>query len=300
MPGSNQQPIYAVTGITGQVGGVVAGKLLEAGKAVRATVRSADKGPPWMKRGCQVAIADMADANALTDAFAGAEGVFILLPPIFAPSPGFPEAKAVIAAVKATLTKTHPKKIVCLSTIGAQATQTSLLTQLSLLEQSLGTLPTPIAFLRAAWFLENFAWDIGPVQKTGVLDSFLQPMEKLFPMVATADVGRVAAELLQQQWTGRRIVELEGPRRITPNDVAATFSKILNRPVQARAIPRETWPARFAAQGPGNFEPRIQMLDGFNQGWITFESDQSRTVKGVVEIESVLRELIQRQPGTQA
>ena len=58
--------------------------------------------------------------------------------------------------------------------------------------------------------MENAAWDIQSARDTGVISSFLQPLDKLVPMVATADVGRVAAELLQETWTGRRVVELEG------------------------------------------------------------------------------------------
>ena len=42
----------------------------------------------------------MLAAAALARAFAGAEGVFILPPPNFDPTPGFPEARAVIDAVQ--------------------------------------------------------------------------------------------------------------------------------------------------------------------------------------------------------
>ena len=44
-----------------------------------------------------------------------------MLPPIFDPSPGFPEARAVIAELKAALVKAAPPKVVVLSTIGAAA-----------------------------------------------------------------------------------------------------------------------------------------------------------------------------------
>jgi hypothetical protein len=40
------------------------------------------------------------------------------------------------------------------------------------MEEVLGELPTPIAFLRAAWFMENFAWDIIPARESGVVPSF--------------------------------------------------------------------------------------------------------------------------------
>ncbi len=151
----------------------------------------------------------------------------ILLPPNFAPSTGFPEAVTIVAALRTALEDAHPGKIVCLSTIGAQASQPNLLTQLQIMEQALRRLSMPMAFLRAAWFMENAASDVEPAVRTGVVQSFPQPLDKPFPMVATADAGRVAAELLQQSWSGRKVVELEGPHRITPNEIAATFSKVL-------------------------------------------------------------------------
>ena len=297
-PRDNRQT-FGITGITGQVGSVVAKTLLAAGHAVRALVRSVEKGEVWAKQGCDVALAEMTDAEALQAAFAGTNGVFILLPPNFAPSKGFPEAAAVVSALKKAVEAAAPGKIVCLSTIGAQARQPNLLTQLQMMEQALGLLPMPVAFLRAAWFMENAASDVEPAVKTGVLQSFLQPLDKPFPMVATADIGRVAAELLQENWGGRKVIELEGSRRITPNDIAATFSKVLGRGVTIEAIPREKWEALFKAQGVADPTPRMRMLDGFNEGWIEFEGGETGSLKGTVALETVLRELVDRRVLTQ-
>ena len=122
------------------------------------------------------------------------------------------------------------------------------------------------------------------------------PLDKPVPMVATADIGRVAAELLEDHWSGRRIVELEGPHRITPNDIAVAFSKVLGRPVRAELVPRESWEALFASQGMKNPMPRIQMLDGFNQGWIAFEGGEASSLKGTVDLEEVLQGLVERAP----
>jgi uncharacterized protein YbjT (DUF2867 family) len=149
----------------------------------------------------------------------------------------------------------------------------------------------PIAFLRPAWFMENFSWDIAPARTTGVLRSFLQPLDKAFPMVATADIGSLTAELLQQTWTGRRIVELEGPSRYTPKEVADILGEVLHRPIRAQALPRDKWEAEFRAQGMTNPGPRIAMLDGFNEGWIDFEGGSAESQKGRVKIDEVLQEL---------
>jgi NAD(P)H dehydrogenase (quinone) len=285
--------MYAITGITGQVGGAMARALLAAGQPVRAVVRNADKGRSWLAKGCEVAVAEMEDAAALATAFAGADGVFILPPSEFDPSPGFPEALRVIEAVKAAIETARPKRVVCLSTIGAQATQLNLLTQRTLLEQALSTLSIPVTFLRPAWFMENFAWDIDAARDSGVIASFLQPLDKPVPMIATGDIGRLAADLVQESWQGVRIVELEASQRYTPNEVAATLAKILGRDVRAEAVPRETWASLFTSQGTKDPTPRIHMLDGFNDGWIEFAGCQSGSVKAWTSLEAVLRGLIE-------
>ena len=142
--------------------------------------------------------------------------------------------------------------------------------------------------------MENSSWDVAPASSGGVIPSFLQPLDKPVPMVATADIGRVAAEQLRETWSGHRVIELEGPQRVTPNEIAATFSRLLGRPVRMEAVPRETWESLFRSQGMKNPMPRIQMLDGFNEGWIEFESGEAGSRKGKVALETVLRSLIER------
>ena len=284
--------MYAITGITGKVGGELARNLLAAGQRVRAIVRNASKGEEWAALGCEVALADMEDGLALADAFAGATATFILPPSEFDPEPGFPEARHVIAAVTAALVEARPGKVVCLSTIGADAPHENLLTQRTLMEQSLQEIGLPVTFLRPGWFMENALWDIPSARDEGVLRSFLQPADKLFPMVATQDVGRLAAALLREDWIGTRVVELEGPTRISPNDLARAFATVLERPVRVETVPRESWEQIFRSQGTQNPLPRIRMLDGFNEGWIEFSDHGRSAVKGTTTLDSVIAELV--------
>lgn len=287
--------MYAIMGITGQVGGAVGRALLSASQRVRAIVRDADKGQAWAYSGCEVALADIKDATSLAVAFRGAQGVFVLVPPNFDPSPQFSEARAAAVSLRAALAATHSAHVVYLFTIGAQVNRLNLLTQHAIIERAIGELPTPMTFLRPAWFMENSSWDVAPARELGVIPSFLQPLDKPVPMVATADVGRVAAELLQETWSGRRVVELEGPQRVTPNEIAAGFAKLLGRPVRTEAVPRDSWERLFKSQGMKNPIPRIQMLDGFNEGWIDFESGRAGTQKGRIVPEVVLESLIERE-----
>src|SRR5579862_8984543 len=95
--------MFAVTGITGNVGREVARNLLAAHQAVRGVVRETRKGEIWAKQGCDVVEADINNAAALAAAFKGAAGVFVLVPPNFDPSPDFPEARALAAALRSAL-----------------------------------------------------------------------------------------------------------------------------------------------------------------------------------------------------
>ena len=286
--------MFVVTGITGNVGGEVARRLLAAHLPVRGVVRDVRKGATWAARSCELCAADINDPAALSNAFKGADGVFILVPPNFDPSPDFREAIATAAALSSALEAARPKNVVYLSTIGAQASRSNLLSQHTIIEQALRKLALPITFLRPGWFMENSAWDVAPA-KNGVIPCFLQPLDKPVPMVATSDVGRVAAELLQEPSNGHSAVELEGPHRVSPNEIAATFAMLLGHPVKAEAVPRETWESLFKSQGTKNPTPRIQMLDGFNEGWIEFEHGETGSRKGTVELGAVLRKLIERE-----
>jgi uncharacterized protein YbjT (DUF2867 family) len=284
--------MYAITGITGKVGGEIARNLLANGQSVRAVLRDRAKAADWAAKGCDVAIAEMENAEQLSAAFSGAEGVFILPPSDFDPEPGYPEAKRVIDQVTRALMMARPQRVVCLSTIGADAPHDNLLTQRTLMERSLSAIGLPVTFLRPGWFMENALWDVASARDEGVVRSFLQPADKAFPMVATKDVGRLAADLLRQHWTGTPIVELEGRVRVSANDLAQAFAMVLGRPVRVEIVSRESWEGLFRAQGMKNPQPRIRMLDGFNEGWIEFPDHGRSAVKGDTPLLDVVTALV--------
>jgi NAD(P)H dehydrogenase (quinone) len=287
-----EENMIAITGITGRIGGRLAGHLTAQGIAVRGVVRDPKKGETWKRQGCETAVAQPTDEKALTAAFRGAEAVFILPPPIFDPHPGFAEVYTAMTAHRNAARNAGVGKVLYLSTVGAQARQTNLLSQHTVGESIFSELDAPVTYLRPAWFLENISWDIDSARDTGVLHSFLSPLNKPVPMVAVDDISRVAAELIQEQWDGHRVVELEGPKRITAMDIADALGKALRRPVEAQAVPRESWEGLFTSQGMVNPYPRIRMLDGFNEGWIDFEGGIEGSRKGETNAETVIGKLI--------
>jgi NAD(P)H dehydrogenase (quinone) len=286
--------MFAITAITGRVGGALAEALLASGQAVRAIVRDEAKGARWAARGCDVAVADMQDSDRLTEALRGVDGAFILLPPLFDPTPGFPEARATIDSIRRALAAAAPRKAVILSTIGADAAQPNLLHALRLLEEALADLPIPLTFLRAAWFMENAEWDIPSAREQGVIHSYLQPLDRPIAMIATDDVGQTAARLLLETWTGHRVIELESGQRVSPDRIAEALGKALGRPVKAVAVPREQWEGIFRDQGMRNPTPRMQMIDGFNAGWIDFRGQGDGAITGRTDIDAAIASLVLR------
>ncbi len=283
--------MFAVIGITGKVGGQVACSLLAQGHKVRAVVRNYAKGERWAALGCEVSVANIDDAAALTEAFRDVEGVFLMTPPNYDPEPGFPDTQQNAAAIRAAIEESRPAKVVFLSTVGAQAIEPNLLNNSGVTEAMLRTVSVPVVFLRAAWFMENASWDVESA-KTGVVHSFLQPLDHRIPMVATEDIAQTAFELLGESWKGVRIVELEGPERYSATDVAAALGNALNTPVRNEVVPRSSWEELFRSQGVKNPLPRMRMLDGFNEGWIDFESGPEGSRKGRTTLEVALRSLV--------
>jgi uncharacterized protein YbjT (DUF2867 family) len=290
--------MYAIMGITGRVGGAIAENLLAQGEQIRAIVRSPEKAMRWRDRGAEIAVADVDDPNALASAFEGTDGVFLMIPPNFAPAPGFPETRKTLASYQAALEKVLPKKAVYLSSIGAEQTSgLGLITSLHLLEQTVRDLPIPQAFLRAGWFMENHAWDVTTARSEGKFFSNLYPLDRKFSLVATADIGKAGADVLRHEWKGTRYIEVAGPEQYSPNDIARALSTALGRTIEAVALPRDKWTEFFIGQGmpKGRTEPRAEMVDGFNSGWIHFGVPGTEPIAGTTSLTSVITKLVANQ-----
>jgi uncharacterized protein YbjT (DUF2867 family) len=217
-----------------------------------------------------------------------------MMPPNFTPAPGFPEAQQTLTAIHDALAEAHAQRAVYLSSIGSeQESGLGLIMQTHMLETIMQDLAMPKIFLRAGWFMENFAGDIASARNEGKVYSHLQPLDRRIPMVATGDIGRAGAEVLCQDWNGTRYIEVAGPRDYSPLDVAQAFSEILRRKVEAVLVPREEWQKSFVAQGmpADRTRPRAEMVDGFNSGLIHFGVSDTENYIGTTELSTVLKGL---------
>jgi uncharacterized protein YbjT (DUF2867 family) len=241
--------MYLVMGITGNVGGATARYLLKQGKQVRALVRDREKGAKWADHGVELVEGDWNDATAIAAALKGVEGAFAMLPAVWAPSPDFREAKGVIANYVEALSKVVPSRVVALSSMGANRTsEIGMITTLSLLEQGFHTLTSPVAFVCAGGFYENFLFGLQTAQG-GTLPVFYNPTNRKSTMVASDDIGAEVATLLTgPAWSGDRVIELGS--MVSADEVAAQLGEVLKLDVKAFALPRAAWPDAFQQVRP--------------------------------------------------
>ncbi len=280
--------MFLVMGITGKVGGATAQHLLARGKKVRALVRNRKKSSSWANQGVELVDGDWNDAAAIERALQGVEGAFVMLPAVWAPSPDFKEAKGVIANYVEALTRAAPPRVVALSSMGAnRAGGLGLITALSLLERGFSNLKSPIAFVRAGGFFENFLYGLQAGQG-GTLPVYYNPTNRKSAMVATNDIGAEVATLLTgPAWSGQRTVELGS--MVSADEVAEQLGEVLTLDVRAFAVPRAGWAKAFEQFGipKGHTGAAEEMFEAVNAGWMDLGVEGTEQVAGTTSARDV-------------
>ncbi|TAW62432.1 NmrA family NAD(P)-binding protein [Rhizobium ruizarguesonis] len=241
--------MYIVVGGTGHVGSAVAQTLLDEGEAVTVVTRNSDKAGTWRQRGAEVAVADVHDVTLLREVFRYGKRAFLLNPNADISSDTDREERETVRCLLEAIEGSGLEKVVAESTMGAQpGEECGDLNVLYELEVGLRNQPIPASVIRAAYYYSNWDMMVGPVTKDGVLSTML-PADLTLPMVAPEDLGRVAARLLQEPIEQIGINPVEGPKRYSPNDVAAAFGAALGRIVRVDVVPRENWEDAYRSFG---------------------------------------------------
>jgi len=280
---------FVVAGVSGHTGQVVAETLLAQKRAVKVVVRDAAKGSPWKAKGADVAVADLGDAGALTQALKGAEGAYVLVPPTFT-APNFRAYQDRLSTAIADAARaSRVPHVVFLSSIGAQlASDSGPVVGLHVAEETFRReKATAWTFLRAGYFMENLGALFATLPQ-GFIPSFL-PASLGIDMIATVDIGKQAAALLVEGGKGTEVVQLGGPP-ISMNDVAAAIGRITGKPVRVQEAPLDAVVPTFTGLGmPKDLaELYREMLEGFTVGRIGAEPGMRR-IAGTTSIETFLR-----------
>ena len=284
--------MFVVLGASGNTGKVVAETLLSQKKNVRVVVHDASKGQAWKEAGADVSVADIEDGAALERAFSGAEGAYVLLPPNFSSTQVRVDNNRRTGTVAAAIEAARVPHVVMLSSIGAQQPSgTGTVLGLRDAEATFTRSPAAATFLRAAYFMENWSRALFAVTQ-GVLPTFLLA-DKAIPMVATRDIGTAAARLLAEGGSGKRVIELAGPREYSPRDVAAALARVVGKPITVQEAPEEAMAPAMMGAGMNAEWARLfqELTHGLNAGIVVWEGGHPLW-RGETDVQTVLSTLI--------
>jgi uncharacterized protein YbjT (DUF2867 family) len=285
--------MYAVAGVTGHTGKAVAETLHAKGQPIRVIVRDEAKGAPWTGRGAEVALASVDDEAALTRAFSGAKGAYVLLPPDATTTDFLGSRARMVDAIGRAAVKAGLPHLVLLSSIGAQIPKgTGPIAALYQAERQFEKLGIGTTFVRASYFLENYGGAVASARNDGVLRSFL-PASFVHPVVTTTDIGRTAAQALLDGPRGRRVIELSGPVDVTPADVAAALGELLGRTVKVVEAPLDAVVPAFKLFGMSQHMAELygEMYASFIAGGIAWEG-KGEGVRGSTGLKDGLRAML--------
>lgn len=276
---------FAIAGVSGKTGRIAAERLIERGHAVRVIVRDAAKGKDWNARRAahtpEVAVADLADVRALTQALHGVDGAYLLIPPSMTATSFRAYQDGIAKSLVAAVREARVPHVVLLSSIGAQVESgTGPIAGLHVAEKLLREVEgTALTSLRAGYFVENLAGVLGAAKGQGTLPSFY-PADLAIPMISTRDIGEVAADLLIEHATAKgkatNIVELGTDR--THAQVAEALSKLLAKPVRVDEAPVAAVSAAFQSFGFSKDLADLyqEMTSAIRSGIVKFEGGHRR------------------------
>jgi uncharacterized protein YbjT (DUF2867 family) len=283
--------MFVVAGATGKAGRVVAETLLAEGRSIRLIARDPDKVAALAARGAEVATASLAEADQLAEAFRGANGAFVLIPPPGLQDTGIlASGRRIAGAIGKAVARSALKHVVLLSSIGAQhAEGTGILQILHDAEQVLRGLPVATTFVRAGGFMENLRGSLDQVLRNETYYSFSEPSKKL-PMVAAHDVGLTAAHALLNAHEGKNVIDVSGPHDYSSDDVAETLGRLLGRKIHVAPVPRDAQVRAMTSMGVGEEMAALYvgMYDGLREGRLTWEADTAKHVRGKITLDYFL------------
>ena len=287
--------MYAITGASGNTGGVVAERLLAHGEKVRVIGRHAGHLERFTSRGAEAFIADATDAAALAKAFAGASAVYAMVPPNISAADVPAYQGKVADALTDALAAAAVPKVVVLSSYGADKPgKTGPVTGLHRLEEKLnGVARLDAVYLRAGYFMENLLAQVGVIRGFGMMAGPVRADVPL-PLIATRDIGAAAADLLlKADFTGRHPRELQGQRDVTYAEVASIVGKAIGKPglSYSQLPPEQLKPALLQMGMSGSMADNLlEMAEAINSGYMTPLEPRSASNSTPTSIETFIAE----------
>jgi uncharacterized protein YbjT (DUF2867 family) len=261
--------MIVVTSPTSKIGSQVLAQLLNSGERIRVIARDPARLPARLRASVEVITGSHSQADVVERAFAGADGVFWLVP-------ADPRAKSAEAAYVdfarpgCDAFKRHDvRHVVGVSALGrGWPTDAGHVTATLKMDDMIATTGVNYRALACASFMDNFLRQIEPIRTQGTF-FFPTPGDFKAPACATRDIAAVAARLLlEPSWRGVDSIPILGPEDLSCNDMARIISEVLGKPVRFQEMSMEALRAMLTGRGvsEGMAQAMINMMVAKNEG----------------------------------
>ncbi len=276
---------FAVAGVTGRVGSVVADELLERNHHVIGIVRTPVRAAAWSTRGGTPALGSLDDREFLTQTLHDVAGFFTLLPenPFDADFHG--TRRRIADAVASAVRDAHVPHVVVLSAAGAILPDgNGPCKDLYYLESALRATGANVTTLRASWFQENVGAVVEAAKTAGIYPNLMMTADAAIPTIATRDVGRIAASLLLSPPATSEVIDLIGPM-YSPRDLASALGTSLGKEIQVVDVPPPARVGALVQAGlPQSFAEEVAELYAcFDAGRIRPRGDRALAAKTTIQ-----------------
>lgn len=223
--------MYVVTGATGNIGSRVVELLNSRENQVRAIGRSRERLQPLIDLGAQPWICDLEDTPTLTEAFKGADCVYVLIPPNLGAENFRQYQNETGESIATAIKESGVQYVVNLSSVGAHLPEgVGVVNGLHDQEERLNQIEgINVLHLRPSFFMENLYWMIPVIKEAGIVGSPQLP-DLHVPMIATKDIATVVADaMLKRNFSGKTTQELLGERDISMKEAAAVLGEAIGK-----------------------------------------------------------------------
>jgi uncharacterized protein YbjT (DUF2867 family) len=191
---------YVVTGAAGHVSKPLTELLLKKGHNVTVVGRNPRNLEGLVKLGARAAIGDMADVPFLTKTFRGADGIYLMLPPMWDSNDQKKQSVQYAENFSTAIRANGVKNVVFLSSYGAhRLDDAGAISGCGRAEIVLNELDgVNVLSLRAGYFYSNLLLSLDLVKTAGHMGNMFSIPDGTFTVVDPNDIARAAAEALDR------------------------------------------------------------------------------------------------------
>jgi NAD(P)H dehydrogenase (quinone) len=268
-----------ITGAAGKTGRALIRALIKRGEPLRALVRRPEQAEALKALGVdEVIVGDLLEGPAVKRAASGVRAIYHIAPNVS------PHETVIGKNVIAAAQSAEVERFVFHSVLHPQVEAMPHHWQKMRVEEALFESGLPFTILQPTAYMQNLLAYWQSICERGVYAVPYPPQTRL-SLVDLDDVAEAAAIVLTEPgWLGATL-ELVGTPPLSQTEVAETLSRHLKRPVQAAAVPLETWEQNARSGGMDEYSLAAlkQMFRYYAQ-------------HGLVGNPSVLKFVLRRQP----